>query len=414
MIKNAETDARDGTAAGAAPRTRRSLSSPALGISALGVVLVAFAMRQAVSGVPPILGDLGLTPERASLLVTIPVLCFSLGALAGPALRARFGEERAIFMIVALLLAGLLVRGFWPDWGLFPGTIVAGLTIAVLNVLLPSLVKRRFPRHIGPMMSAYTVAMTSGAALAAGLTVPVLRAADGSVAVALGVWAIPVALAVVVWLPQIRINDRAGRRAGAGRELAIWRHPLAWHVLVFMGLQSLLYYGPLSWLPQIYRDRGVDPVTAGFLLMIFNVLGIVGNLAAPVFASRLPDQRPAVAGALTLIVVGLLGVMLAPTSTALVWMIVLGIAQGSSLSLALLLIVLRSADGNVAAQLSSMAQSGGYALAAVGPLVMGALHGATGGWTAPLAFLLVVAVVIWLPGLSAARNLQIGTSDRAG
>lgn len=383
-------------------------------VGVVGVVLVAFAMRQAVAGVPPVLGDLGLTPERASLLVTIPVVCFSLGALAGPALRARFGEERAIFMTVALLVGGLLLRAVWPDWGLFPGTIVAGLTIAVLNVLLPSLVKRRFPRQVGTMMAAYTVAMTSGAALAAGLTVPVLRAADGSVNVALGVWAIPVALAVVAWLPHTRVAAPTRREAGAGRELAIWRHPLAWHVLLFMGLQSLLYYGPLSWLPQIYRDRGVDPAEAGFLLMVFNSLGIVGNLAAPVVASRLSDQRPAVAGALTFVGVGLLGVTFAPTSTALVWMILLGVSQGACLSLALLLIVLRSADGNVAAQLSSMAQSGGYAIAAAGPLAMGALHGATGGWTAPLVFLLAVAGVIWLPGLSAARNVQIGRTGADG
>jgi CP family cyanate transporter-like MFS transporter len=389
-------------------------NGPTVWLSALGVVLVAFAMRQAVAGVPPVLGDLGLPPERASLLVTIPVVCFSLGALAGPALRARFGEERAIFITVALLLGGLLLRAVWPEWGLFPGTVVAGLTIAVLNVLLPSLVKRRFSHQVGTMMAAYTVAMTSGAALAAGLTVPVLRAADGSLSVALGVWAIPVGLAVVAWLPQLRVTALARRDAGAGRELAIWRHPLAWHVLVFMGLQSLLYYGPLSWLPQIYRDRGVDPADAGFLLMVFNSLGIVGNLAAPVLASRLSDQRPAVAGALAFVGVGLLGITLAPTWTALVWMALLGVAQGACLSLALLLIVLRSADGNVAAHLSSMAQSGGYALAAAGPLVMGALHGATGGWTAPLFFLLAVAVVIWLPGLSAARDLHIGEPGKAG
>ena len=380
---------------------------PSFALSAVGVVLVALTARQAVSGVPPILADLGLAPTVASILVAIPVLCFSLGALAGPALRARLGEERALFLVVALLLTGLVLRAIWPGWALFPGTILAGLSIAVLNVLLPSLVKRRFPNKIGAMMAAYTMAMATGATLASGLSALVLRAADGSIGVALGIWAIPAALALVVWLPQLRLREQTGG-GGSTPAVSVWRQPLAWHVLFFMGMQSLLYYGPLSWLPAIYRDRGVDAAEAGFLLMVFNGVAIIGNFAAPVIASRLPDQRPAVATAIVMTTIGLLGVLLAPTSTALLWAIVLGIAQGSSLSLALLVIVLRSADSDVAAALSGMAQSGGYLLASTGPLVMGLLYTATGGWTVPLLFLLAVAALIWIPGMTAARNHVIG------
>jgi CP family cyanate transporter-like MFS transporter len=356
--------------------------------------------------VPPILADLGLMPTVASVLVSIPVLCFSLGALAGPALRGRLGEERALFLVVASLLTGLLLRAFWPSWALFPGTILAGLSIAVINVLLPSLVKRRFPGSIGPMMAAYTMSMAIGAALGSGLTALVLQATDGSISAALGVWAIPAALALLVWLPQLRLSGQAGSSA-AGRAVRVWRHPLAWHVLFYMGMQSLLYYGPLSWLPSIYRDRGVDPAYAGILLLLFNGVAILGNFAAPMIAARLPDQRPAVGTAIVMTTIGLLGVLLAPTSTAIVWAVVLGIAQGSSLSLALLLIVLRSADGDVAAALSGMAQSGGYLLASTGPLVMGLLYTATGGWTVPLLFLLAVAALIWVPGMTAAQNRVI-------
>ena len=113
------------------------------------------------------------------------------------------------------------------------------------------------------------------------------------------------------------------------------------------------------------------------------------------------DQRRAVGATLTLYLVGLLGVLLAPAGTALLWALLLGVAQGAALSLALLTIVLRSADSETAAKLSSMAQSGGYLLAAHGPFVMGLLHAATGTWTAPLAFLIAVAVIIWVPGLAA-------------
>ena len=194
-------------------------------------------------------------------------------------------------------------------------------------MLLPSLVKRRFPNRIGPMMAAYTMAMATGASLGSGLTALVLRAADGSIGAALGVWAIPALVALIAWLPQLSLSGQAGG-AAPGRAIRIWRHPLAWHVLFFMGMQSLLYYGPLSWLPAIYRDRGVDAAEAGFLLMIFNGFGIVGNFAAPMIAARLPDQRPAVAATIVMTTIGLLGVLLAPTSTALLWAVVTGSRPG--------------------------------------------------------------------------------------
>src|SRR5689334_1697265 len=112
------------------PDARSATVGPAMLVSAVGVVLVALGMRQAVAGIPPVLGDLGLSPDWQSLLVTIPVLCFSIGALAGPVARARLGEERAVFTMVATLFIGLLVRALWPTWGLVPGTILAGLSIA--------------------------------------------------------------------------------------------------------------------------------------------------------------------------------------------------------------------------------------------------------------------------------------------
>jgi CP family cyanate transporter-like MFS transporter len=302
----------------------------------------------------------------------------------------------------------LLVRAIWPAWGLFPGTILAGLSIALLNVLMSSLVKRRFSQRVGLMTATYTSAMTVGAALAAGLTVPVLRL-SGSTSVALGIWALPALLALVVWLTQARVGAPPAPAATTRHRTAIWRYPLAWSVMLFMGMQSLLFYGSLSWLPEIYRDRGLDAAGAGFLLLVFNVCGIVGNLAAPVLASRMADQRRAVGGILTLYLVSLLGVLLAPTNTALLWAFLLGTSQGAALSLALLIIVLRSTDSETASRLSSMAQAGGYLIAAAGPLVMGMLHTATGGWTAPLSFLVAVAIVIWVPGLIAAGNKTVGS-----
>jgi len=377
---------------------------PLSGLAVLSVVAIAFNMRTAIGEIPPVLEDLGLSSAAQSILATVPVVCFGLAALATPVLRARFGEERGLLAVLALLLVGVLVRAIWPSaGGLFPGTVVVGCAIAVMNVLVPSLVRRRFPGHVGLMTGVYSTALIVGGSLAAATTVPLRDAADGSLHLALGIWAIPIVVALVVWLPQRR--HRALPAVAGGREAirALGRSRVAWYVTGFMGLQSLLYYAPLSWLPAIHRDQGIDAATAGFLLSTLNFVSVPTTFLAPVLAHRMRDQRPAVAGCVALTAIGLLGILLAPSSTALVWVVILGLGQGAALSLALLMIVLRAADNDTAARLSSMAQGFGYLIAATGPLVTGLLHAATGSWTIPLVLLVALCGVELVVGLAAGR-----------
>jgi CP family cyanate transporter-like MFS transporter len=386
---------------------QRTLVVPASIISAAGVALIAFTMRQPVASVPPLLERLGLGGTAESLLVTIPVLCFALGALGGPALRRRFGEERAVFVLLVAIGAGLLLRAYSPEWALFSGTIVTGLAIAVLNVLIPSLIKRRFPSGVGTMMAVYTMAITVGASLAAGVTVPVVQAMGDSTAWGLAVWVLPVAAALFLWVPQLRLGADPDLVRSDARSL--WRDWLAWNVMAFMGLVTLIYFAVLSWLPGIYIDRGLTEGRAGFLLMVMNVTGLVGNFVAPIVAERMRDQRAAVAVTVAIGTAGVLGIWFAPASTALIWVTLFGISQGAALSLALLLMVLRAPDPDTAARLSSMAQAGGYLIGAAGPLVMGLLYTATGSWTGPLAFLLAMTLLGLPPGLVAGRNAHVSS-----
>ncbi len=397
----------------------------AAALAVLGVVLVAFNQRPAVASVPPVLGDLGLGLTAQSLLVTIPVLCFGLGALAGPRVRRALGEEWAIFVIVAVLAAAILVRAVFLGWVLFPSTVVIGLAIALLNVLMPSFIKRRFPERPGAMTSAYVASATLGPALAAGLTVPIYSAAGDSVSIALGVWALPALAALVAWVPQVREAraisvGRVGRggagvldggpgaeETSGGSGVRIWRVPLAWQVMVYMGIGSLVFYGPLSWLPQIYQSRGVDPETAGYLLLAMSFVGMIGSTVSPLLGGRRRDQRSAVVVSAAVTMVGFLGVLVGPHSVAFLWVVILGIGQGAQFGLALLMIVLRSADGDVAAKVSSMANAGGYMIAAAGPLVMGILHSATGGWWFPIAFLIIANLFGFVMGYGAAHDRVI-------
>ena len=179
-----------------------------------------------------------------------------------------------MFLLMSVLAAAVAVRAVFLGWTLFPATVVVGLCIANLNVLMPAFVKQRFPDHPGPLTSAYVASATLGPAIAAGLTVPVFHAFGGSVNWALGIWALPALAALAGWSPQLwvarRLKRRRTRRSArwrrprprriAGRAAPprpIWRHALAWQVMVYMGIGSLVFYGPLSWLSQIYQSRGL-------------------------------------------------------------------------------------------------------------------------------------------------------------
>jgi CP family cyanate transporter-like MFS transporter len=372
------------------------------GLTAAGVVLLAFNLRIAVGEIPPVLPDLPIGDFGKSLLVTIPVVCFSLAAFAGPPIRALLGEERALFLMTAALIVGVAVRPVGPVWSLFGGTVLCGLAVAVMNVMMPGIVRRRFPRHVGEMTGAFTMALSIGAGLAAGLTIPIRTALGGSVAWALAVWALPAAVALVVWIPQLRISRPAAQVGGFA--VGLFRDRLAWLITVYFGLQSMVFYILLSWLPAIYRAKGTDPSTAGAVLGVLTAVGLVGNFAAPIVAARMHDKRAVVWATSGLTIAGLAGILLAPTQTALVWATLLGVGTGGAFSMALLLLASGDRDAASAARLSSMALGLGYLIAAPGPFVAGLVHAASRSWQLPLLMTIALSTVQLVAGLGAARR----------
>ena len=367
----------------------------------MGIVLLALNLRIAVGEIPPVLRDLPLGDFGRTLLVTIPVICFSLAAFTGPPLSARLGEERGLLLMCASLCVGLALRPWWPSFSLFPGTILCGLAVAVMNVMMPSVLRRRFPEHMGEMTAAYTMSLSIGASLAAGLTVPLVHALGGSVALALAIWAVLAAIAFALWLPQLRWPGPGVRTAGA--DIGLLRDWRAWQITLFFGLQSALFYALLSWLPTIYRDHGASPTAGGAVLAVMSAVGIVGNFAAPLLAYRTGNAQLVVLGTSGLSAIGLAGVLFAPTELPLVWGAVLGIGTGGTFSLTLLLIASRAHDAVIAVRLSSMAQGIGYMVAALGPLVAGLLHSVSGGWDVPIIVMIGVCSAQLAAGLGAAR-----------
>ena len=406
-----------------------------------GVTALAFNLRPAITSLPPVFPELasqlGLSSAAVTLLATIPVVCFGAFSGVAPRLSRRFGDERALFVALIVLAIGLALRGAFPEPALFPATMLAAAAIAIMNVLLSGLIKRRMPERAGLLIGIYLLSLSVGAVIGSLISVPSYQASGGSAQVVLGLWAVPAAVAVVVWLPQLRrrlnvaaskvtarpsaggpvapadcgaggpaVPAGAGGRAvrrGSGAGHAVHRHLLGWQVAGFMGLQSLTYYATLSWLPILFRDRGASPAEAGVLISVAALGGAVTSLVVPVLAHRAADQRLLVIPAVLLNGAGIAAALFAPMNTATFWMFVLGLGQGAALGLAIFFTMARAATPAIAASLSSLAQSAGYLLASTGPLLVGFLHTVTAAWTIPIFLLLGMTLIELVVGYLAAR-----------
>jgi CP family cyanate transporter-like MFS transporter len=243
--------------------------------------------------------------------------------------------------------------------------------------------------------------------------VPMEHALDSGWRPPLVLLAIPAAVAGVAWLPRLR-RPAVPVPAPEGGSPRVWRSALAWQVAGFMGLQSMLAYVTSGWLPTICQDRGLSETAGGYALGLTSLLQAVGAFLVPVIERRLRDQRPLVGLVAALTFVGFAGVVWAPVSTVWLWIVVLGVGQGVGFATALSFIGLRAADAHVTAQLSGMSQGLGYVIAALGPLVVGAVHDATQGWSAPGLFMLAASVAMLVPGLGAGRARAIGDERPAG
>ncbi len=334
------------------------------------------------------------------------MLCLGLLAPLAPRLARRFGLERALVLALAVLIVALAARAGAGPGTLFAGTLVAAGAIGAANVLAPALVKQAFPERTGTLMGVYTMCLTGSAALAAGLTVPLGELVGAGWRGARALWSAPGLLALLVWLPVARTASPPPVAAQPWPSLL--RDPLAWQVTLRFGLQSLSFYAVLAWLPSIYRGEGLSAAQAGVLLSLSTLVQAPVSLLVPRLALRLPDQRALVVAADAAIAVGFLGILVAPTAAPYLWVVVLGVGHGAAFALGAAVHRAAARSSSQTAQLSAMAQTIGYTVAAGGPLLVGALHSATGSWTPPLALLLGLLVPQLLVGLGAARARYVG------
>lgn len=381
-----------------------------------GIVAVAINLRPAVAGlgpvVPMIRADTGLSDPVLGLLTTVPLLAFGIVSLFTAAIGRRLGVEGAITLALILITMGSAMRFVPAVSTLYLGTAVLGIGVALGNVLLPVLAKRDYPTRSGPVTSLYSSVMGLGATVGAATSVPM--ALRWGWRGALGALAIPGAVALAVWIARARGVHRVPRaRAGKGGLRTLLRSLLAWRVALFMGLQSLTFYVVVAWLPDLLQTRGIGETEAGWLLALSQATSVLGTAIVPIHAGRMNDQRRIVwtlgcleAVSLAGLLSGMGGVVVIALSVGL-----LGFVLGGTFGLALTFLVLRSRDTESAGELSGMAQSIGYLVAALGPPVVGGLLALTGGWTVPIAFLLVVLAGKMVAGIPAARPGWVPSGD---
>ncbi|MEU4215672.1 MFS transporter [Actinoplanes sp. NPDC026623] len=422
-------------------------------LAVAGLVLAAFNLRPAVTSLGPVLEEiragLGMSAAVAGLLTSVPALCFALVGFAAPRLARRWGTGGAIALGIGALVLGLAVRPFSGGTASFIAlTALALAGIACANVLLPVVVKERFPDRVGAMTGLYSVALNLGASAAAAVTVPLTGALGGDWRLGIGVWALVAAAALPAWVLLARDRDRdgdpgrdAGRAAGrradrdgdpgrdgarglspAGSEPALsssgiagvaavdprlTRSPIAWALAVYFGLQSTAAYVIMGWLPQVFRDAGLPASTAGLLFSVTALLGVPFSFVLSVVAGRLRSQS------VLAVVIGLfgfagyVGLWADPAAAPWLWAVLLGVAN-CSFPLVLTMIGLRGRNAATVVRLSAFAQSTGYLLAIPGPIVVGALYEHSGSWEVPLGVMAFMMVPQMIAGFLAGRDRQIG------
>ena len=365
----------------------------------VAVLLIAANLRATITGIGPLLAqisdDLGTSEAALGALAAVPLIAFALVSPVAHGLSGRWGMSRVVLWSLLVLAVGTIWRSIpGSAANLWIGTALIGASLAVTNVLMPAVIKRDFSDRVPSVTAAFTACLSGMGAIASGVVVPIshIQTSGGDLgwrAALLWTGAL-LPFAIAAWVLSMRRQPKAPTATQQERaRTGIWADPLAWQVLAYMGLQSMTFYMLVTWLAPMAHSLGRPEVVAGIDVMVFQLCAFAGSLVVPLMLrGRVQRITPAIIPVLSII--GIAGLILAP-ETFLLWVILCGLSCGASLSMSLSLFSLRARTHQGASALSGMAQSGGYLIAATGPILFGTLLSITSGWLAPL--LLVGAVL---------------------
>lgn len=383
----------------------------------VAIIVIGFNLRPAITSVGPLIGtirdQIGLENWSAGTITSLPLIAFAIVSPIAPKVGRRMGNERAVLLGLVLLALGIGIRSIPYTASLFIGTAIIGIGIAMMNVLLPAVIKEKFPEKVGRMTSVYSTSMAICAATASGVSVPLAMGAGLGWELALLSWAVIAVVGIIVWIFVIRQEpapqeNQAEQEGESSVEGNLWKSPLAWQVTFFMGLQSFLFYVMVSWLPEMMQSFGFSVAAAGWLASYAQFVGLPATFLAPVLAEKFRNQQGIALGIGVLVTIGFIGLLIGgPLPLIFIWVTLIGFASAGAVSLSLAMLGMRARHAGQAGALSGMAQSIGYVFAAVGPLFVGLLYDITHTWTMPLIAIVVVCVLLTLAGIGAGRDQYV-------
>lgn len=365
----------------------------------ISVVLVALNLRPSMAAVGPLLSsiraDVALSFSTASLLTMLPVMAMGLAMFFGMGVAKRFGEHRSIVLSLGVIGLATVSRLFLDSAvELILSAIAAGVGIAMIQALMPALIKSRFSNNVSLFMGLYVTAIMGGAALAASFS-PFIQVQTGSWRIGLAIWAVLAVLALVFWYAQ-RSALPPLPQAGAGQQASFFGNRRAWLLAIFFGLGTAAYTCVLAWLAPYYVEQGWSEQNAGLLLGFLTAMEVVSGLITPAIANRRQDKRGVVAVLLVLIIAGFCGLIMSPQHLSLLWPCLLGLGIGGLFPMSLILSLDHLDNPRRAGGLTAFVQGIGYLIAGLSPLIAGMIRDQLGSFEWAWWSLTAVVVVMLL------------------
>lgn len=382
-------------------------------LSFIAVVFVAANLRAPITAVGPVIEEishaLGLSKIAAGTLTSLPLLAFSLLSSLVPRLSQRYSMSLILLFSLILLSLGLALRSWGSLFTLFLGAALVGIAITFGNVLMPAFIKDKFPNKLGLMMGWYSVGMNLTAALAAGLSISIGQWTNMGWQASIGIWFILGLLGIVFWLPQLKRDKTQNNKEKSSQKntSSLLNSRLAWSVTLFMGLQSVVFYCLSAWLPKVVQDWGMSAESSGWIFSYFQFAQLPTTFVGSIIATRRSNQKSLGMLVGFLISIGVLGIIFFKTQYIILCCILIGIGSGLAFSLSMLFFVLRTQSSLYAAKLSGMAQSFGYFIAALGPLIFGGLFDIFMTWSYSFLFLFLCGIALMMLGYTAGSNKKI-------